>query len=223
VKGKSNANAARKQPRAGAEKASRDLRAQQTETAKVVPVRTAWNLPAPQDPPLIRLLFKEALRRQHRLVDMSQSLGVTYGYLAQLRSGHRLTENISQQFAEACARYLEVPTALVKLLAGSISMRDFHWPSRSRRKDVQDGLRSLRDDPAVAGWIPDALFSADDEVQDFVWSLYQESSGMSSEGLRLMPAALDFLQRAALGEADYELRVAKMREEAAADWPTDLQ
>ena len=221
MKGKSNANPARKQSRAGAKKASCDVRAQQTEGAKVVGVRTAWKLPAPQDPPLIRLLFKEALRRQHRLVDMAHALGVTYGYISQLRSGHRQTDNISQVFAEACARYLEVPTALVKLLAGRISMRDFIWPSRSRRKDVQDGLQSLRDDPAVASWIPDALFSADEQVQDFVWQLYQESAGMSCEGLRLMPTALDFLQRAALGEADYESRVAKMRVEAAADWPTD--
>ena len=189
---------------------------QQTGTVHVVDTRMAWNLPKPTDPALIRLLFKEAGRRQHKLAELAQALGVTYGYLAQLRSGYRQAKHVSQDFAEACARYLGVPTALVKLWAGRIQLSDFQWPTRSRRMEVMDGLLGLREDPAVASWIPEALFTADEQVQDFVWTLYQEGSGIYPEGLRLMPTALELLERAALGHAESEAKLAEMRKQGEA-------
>lgn len=175
--------------------------------------RRTWNVPTLEDPPLIRALLKEASRRGHRMADMAEALDITYGYIAQLRSGHRKPEHVSQTFADACGRYLGVPTALVKLWAGRVSITDFAWPARSREREVAEGLDSLRDDPAIGSLVPDALFTADPSVREFVWQIYQECTGAHPQGLRAMPTALDYLQRAALNEAEFEQELYQLRKE----------
>jgi hypothetical protein len=176
--------------------------------------RRAGNNPTPVDPPLIRVLLKEALRRCHRLNDLATELGVTYGYISQLRAGLRRTEHISQEFATACARYLGVPTVLVKLWAGRIRADDFVWPGKPVEAAVQDDFEMMASDPMVLGLLPDELRSASHEVRQFVVNLYFEATtGWPGRTLRSLPAALDLLQRAALNEADYESELAKFREE----------
>jgi hypothetical protein len=62
--------------------------------------RSAWNAPRVEDPPLIRILMKEANRKGHQLQEMAHALDCTYGYVAQLRAGHRKPEHIGQEFAD---------------------------------------------------------------------------------------------------------------------------
>lgn len=174
-------------------------------------VRRTWNAPKPSDPPLIRVLLKEANRRGHQMVDMSAALDCTYGYIAQLRSGHRKPEHIGQEFAEHSAAYLGVPPAVVKLLAGRVTIGDFAWPQRSRADEVAGCLEALRDDVAVGSFVPNELFEATPAVQEFVWRLYEECSGQHPLAMRVLPRALDYLQRAALNAEDYEVELADIR------------
>mgnify|MGYP001600330484 FL=1 len=51
--------------------------------------------------PLMGWVFDEAHTRGHDVKEMAQALGVTYGYINQMRNGIRSTEGISQDFAEA--------------------------------------------------------------------------------------------------------------------------
>lgn len=39
-------------------------------------------------------------RARHQMREMARALGCTYGYIAQLRSGHRKPEHIGQEFAD---------------------------------------------------------------------------------------------------------------------------
>ena len=175
-------------------------------------VRRTWNAPKPTDPPLIRVLLKEANRRGHQMTNMSAALDCTYGYIAQLRCGHRKPEHIGQEFAEHAAAYLGVPTAAVKLLAGRVTMSDFAWPNRSREDDIAACLEALRDDISVGAYVPAQLFEAEPEVQEFVWRLYEECSGRHALGLRSLPKVLDYLQRAALNEAGFEVELQELRD-----------
>ena len=175
-------------------------------------VRRTWNASKPTDPPLIRVLLKEANRRGHQMTNMSAALDCTYGYIAQLRCGHRKPEHIGQEFAERAATYLGVPPAVVKLLAGRVTISDFGWPQRSREDDIAACLEALRDDIAVGAYVPAQLFEADPAVQEFVWRLYEECSGRHSLGLRSLPKVLDYLQRAALNEAEFEVELMELRE-----------
>jgi hypothetical protein len=74
---------------------------------------------------LMGWLFDEARARGHQQHDLSKLLGVTVGYLHQLRSGMRQASNISVDFAASCASYLQVPTIVVKLVSGQVRMSDF--------------------------------------------------------------------------------------------------
>lgn len=165
-----------------------------------------------QDPPLVRVLLREAQRRGDQLQQMAERLGCTYGYISQLRNGIREPEHIGQEFAQKAAVYLGVPAALVKLLAGRLTIRDFAWPQRSREDDIADGLDALRDDPVIGAMVPEALYQAAPEVQEFVFALYTECAELHPHRVRALPRMLDYLQRAALLEADFEVKLARLHE-----------
>lgn len=199
----------------GLEKSNRRCGKESTHSeAATTQSRRLGNFPTPTDPPLIRVLLKEALRRPHRLNDLAGELGVTYGYISQLRTGLRRTEHISHEFATSCARYLGVPSALVKLWAGRIRPEDFVWPGKPVAEAIESDFELMASDPMILGLLPEDLRSASSEVKAFVVNLYYEATtGWPGRTLRSLPMALDLLQRAALSEADYETELAKFREE----------
>jgi hypothetical protein len=185
---------------------------QQDESPTPVPPQRTRGTVRQEDPPLMRALLREAQRRGHQLQQMADSLGCTYGYVSQLRTGIREPQHIGQEFAQKAAAYLGVPTVLVKLLAGRLALGDFAWPQRSREEDIADGLAALRDDPVLGALVPDALYQAASEVQEFVSALYMECAEQHPHRVRALPRMLDYLQRAALCEAGYEVELAKLRE-----------
>lgn len=182
--------------------------------AATTQARRLGNFPTPTDPPLIRVLLREAMRRPHRLNDLADELGVTYGYISQLRNGLRRTEHISHEFATSCARYLGVPPVLVKLWAGRIRPEDFVWPGKPVEKAIEDDFALMASDPMILGLLPEDLRGASQEVKQFVVNLYHEATtGWPGRTLRSLPLALELLQRAAVNEADFEAQLAKFREE----------
>ncbi len=86
--------------------------------------------------PLVGWLYDECRRRGQEYRQMADALGVTYGYINQLRSGVRLVRQISDEFAVNCARYLGVPPVVVKMIAGRIPMSDFVHP----REPLEDAV-----------------------------------------------------------------------------------
>ncbi len=52
--------------------------------------------------PLIGWLFDEARLRNQNLKEMSKELGVTFGYINQMRKGQRHAQNMSQKMTRAC-------------------------------------------------------------------------------------------------------------------------
>jgi len=188
---------------------------QQAQVPRKAESRTAWNVPNPADPPLLRVLFKEANRRNHRLSDLAEALGCTYGYLAQIRSGRRGT-TLSEKRILACAKYLRTAPINILILAGIVRVDHFVTPEQSR--SLHENLMTIRDNPVCTAYFPESLFAAAPEVQQFVWNLFQECTDMGHEELRLMPMALalDDMQRAALCVADFEEEIAETRNESAA-------
>lgn len=87
---------------------------------------------------LMGWMFDEARLRGMSLNEMAAALGVTYGYINQLRNGIRKTKDIAHDFCVACARYLGVPTIAVKVVAGVVRMSDFLHPSET---DVNGGVK----------------------------------------------------------------------------------
>lgn len=74
---------------------------------------------------LVGWLLDEALARQMDLPALARELGVTVGYLSQLHSGLRDPADISPEFAAACGVFLRVPSVVVQVVAGHLTLLDF--------------------------------------------------------------------------------------------------
>jgi hypothetical protein len=74
--------------------------------------------------PLIAALVQCAKERFLLKKDLALKLGVTYGYINQLRNGFRPVKCISEKFSSACARFLGVPRMRVLVFAGIVTIDD---------------------------------------------------------------------------------------------------
>ena len=148
--------------------------------------------------PLMGLLLDEACKRDEMVVVLTSKLGVTYGYINQLRNGIRKVENISQEFSEACARYLNFPTIVVKLLAGSIRLTDFLHRQETEEAAVDRAIRQIQDDPKIRQAMPADLKSLPFEAKKAIALMYSEVSSNDIFGTFELPNILFWLQRAAV-------------------------
>ena len=148
--------------------------------------------------PLMGLLYDEAWKRNDPVAQMAAMLGVTCGYINQLRNSIRQTENISQEFAEACARYLDFPTIVIKLLSGSIRLTDFLRHNESEEAAIDRAIRQIQDDPKVQQAMPADLKSLPLEAKKAIALMYTEVSSNDVFGTKELPHILFWLERAAV-------------------------
>lgn len=161
--------------------------------APVARVRRLYGAPGGA---LMGWLFDEAVKRGHQQHELSVQLGVTVGYLHQLRSGVRQVCNISHDFAKACASYLMVPAVVVKLVSGQIRLSDFAWPHVSEQELVERAFRQLQTDPAVLGALPERLEALNFEARRALVILYSEVSSQDIFSPREVSETVRWLQRA---------------------------
>lgn len=147
--------------------------------------------------PLMGWLFDECRRRREDYKQIAVHLGVTYGYISQLRSGLRRAEHISHDVAVACARYLGVPPIVVKLVAGKFGMSDFVHPQVDEEAVLDRAVERMLDDPAVRPLLPVDMSVLPVEAKRALVTMYSEVSGHDLLGLRQMPEMVRWLQRAA--------------------------
>lgn len=188
------------------------------------PEQRAQRLYAGKGGPLVSWLLDEAHRRQQTYRDMATDLQVTYGYINQLRSGLRSVENISHEFARACALYLGVPTIVIKLISGSIRMSDFAWPSLSEEEVIDRAYRRMVSDPSVKPSLPEQPEALNHAAKKALVMMYSDASGVDLLGARQLPDMVHWLQRAAVlrdareGDAAQEqLRLAQWQQSHLAE------
>ncbi len=159
--------------------------------------------------PLIGLLYDECRLRRQEFREMAESCGVTYGYINQLRNGIRKTEQISQEFAESCSAYLNLPTIVVKLLAGSIRMSDFLSKNETEEDVLDRSLRQMMDDPKVRCSLLGEPAMLPIEAKKALVLMYGECTSSDFFHTRELPNILFWLQRAAVihDEAGYQAQV----------------
>lgn len=148
--------------------------------------------------PLLGWLTDEAQSRRLTQGELAAQLGVTYGYIAQLRNGNRQVDSISHGFATACARFLGVPTVIVFLLSGFLSMRDFAFTQESEEAILERAIRRVQSDPHIRASLPFDLTRLPVEAQRAIALLYSESTGADVFRLRELPECVRWLQRAAV-------------------------
>ncbi len=165
-------------------------------------------------------MFEEAQSRRHDVKELAQALGVTYGYINQLRNGIRSTEGISQEFAEACARYLGgIPAVVIKLLAGNIRLSDFLYRQETEEEAIDRSLRQMLDDPKMRAVLPAAadLASWTVEAKRAIVLMYAEVSCSDFFHTRELPNILFWLQRAAVAHDENEFAAMAGHRDTAAN------
>jgi transcriptional regulator with XRE-family HTH domain len=170
---------------------------QETASATETPEERVTRLYATPGGPLIGWLYDECRRRGHDYRQMAEALGVTYGYINQLRSGLRQLKQISDEFAVNCARYLGVPPVVVKMIAGRIPMSDFVFPHESMETSVDRAMAQMLDDPVARHVLPADMSRLSLEAKQSLVAMYLECSGRDLLGARQLPELVRWLQRAA--------------------------
>lgn len=177
--------------------------------------RRGYASPTIEDPPLLRVLIAEAIRRGDTLAALARHLGVSYERVAQWRRREADIGNANRPVLEAAGAYLGVPTAYVLCMAGLITAADFAHPTQlSMSERVKQQLESLRRDPAFAGFFPEALRSADPAIQQFVLLLYRELDGGGTRPVRPFEW-MRTMHLAALGDLQAQAELATLRDEKA--------
>ena len=166
--------------------------------------------------PLVGWLLDEARQRRIRLTEMAEQLGVTYGYINQLRTGVRGTECIGQQFAEACAHFLGVPPIVIKLLAGRILVSDFAWTHEGEAGMVERAYRRMLTDPVARQLVPANGEELSAAAKRSLVMLYAETSSQDILGIRHLSWVMQYLQRLALIHEAHQGDVIPDREDYAA-------
>ncbi len=125
----------------------------------------------------------------------TEKLGVHPSYLGQLRTRAKHVENISHDFAEACAKYLGIPLVAVLVAAGQLKEQDF-------REAVDDGtlLRQAVDyimrDPVIGPIIPPSLLLQTESIQRAFVLIYERAMGKKLLGGRLTAGDLAVFAKA---------------------------
>jgi hypothetical protein len=159
--------------------------------------------------PLIAWLFDECRRRGQDYCELARDLGVTYGYIAQLRNGFRLVRKISDEFAVSCARYLGVPTVVVKVIAGRIPMSDFVAPRETEEDWVERAMARLLDDPVARNALPEDAHALPLAAKRALVAMYVEYSGIDLLCLHQLPEMVRWLQRLAVLHDESEAEIVR--------------
>lgn len=147
--------------------------------------------------PLMAWLIDESGKRGVSVDKMAAALGVTYGYINQLRNSIRKTEDVSHEFCVACAIYLCVPPIAIKIVAGVVRMSDFLHPEESEEDAVERAIRRIQDDPVVRQAVPVDLSTMSFEAKKAIALIYVQSSNQDVFGLKELPSIVHWCKKAA--------------------------
>lgn len=125
---------------------------------------------------LLAMLIQRANELGHQLGDMAKELGVTYGYISQLRSGLRKTHQISDTFATSCALYLGTPRMSVLLASGRVKPEDVFGDPHEMLNMLPRAIQFIRHDPEFGPLMPTDILNADEHLQYFIVSLYEKAT-----------------------------------------------
>lgn len=135
---------------------------------------------------LLAMLTARANELGQQLGTMAEELNCTYGYISQLRSGIRKTQNISDEFATACAQYLGVPRMTVLMAAGRVRPEDVYEDPHEAMSTVPRALQFMQGDAHYGPMMPNEVFDVSLPLQFFIVQLYEAATGR-----KLLPGSFD--------------------------------
>lgn len=126
---------------------------------------------------LLAALIRCANERRQQLQDMARDLGVTYGYINQLRNGIRNVNQVSDDFALGCARYLGVPRLTVLMMAGRVSPDDVFEHREMMASEISRAMAFICEDPQWGHLVTPELRKVNLDSQYVLVRLYEQATG----------------------------------------------
>ena len=156
-------------------------------------------------PALIRAIECQAASEGKTLQEVGDVLGVTAGYLLQLKSGVRKTEHISREFAHSVAGYCKKPAISILLMAGRLQINDFSPAGQGQSSVLESELDAVAQDELLGALIPPSAWSAPDDLKRYLLFLFYEAKGQLVRNQPRLPLMIEDLQRAASLMDDFEV------------------
>jgi len=137
---------------------------------------------------LLQLLFSEANMRGLQIRELASNLGVSAGYLHQLRTGLKPVPGISRQLSENIRVFLGVPRITVLLAAGIVQHEDFYADSDQMETYLLNAEEFIRSDPVYGPLVPTDFHDHSGDLRMLVIRLYENATGH-----RLLPESTGLL------------------------------
>ena len=140
--------------------------------------------------PLLAALVQCANSRGIQILDLGTRLGVTYGYINQLRNGLRSVGQIGDEFAQSCANFLQVPRLTVLMLAGKVTPADLVSPGSIAERELASGLQYLSANFEFGHLVTQELREASFESKYLLIKLFEKATGKKLLGSEVDVEAL---------------------------------
>jgi transcriptional regulator with XRE-family HTH domain len=126
---------------------------------------------------LMAALVQTANERRHTMKKMAEELGVTYGYISQMRNGIRLVSYISDKFALDVSKYLGVPRLTVLMMAGQITTSDIFASEQMKASQIAQAMSFIAQDIKWAPFLTLELRQSSLESQYLLIRLFEKATG----------------------------------------------
>ena len=126
---------------------------------------------------LMAALVRCAAERGQSISQLAEALGYSYPYLNLLMSGLRRVDQISDDFARACAAYLQVPRVAVLMMSGRLKPDDFFEIGRFGAGMLEPAMQYIAHDPEWSGLLTAQLRSASAQSKYCLVKMYEQATG----------------------------------------------
>lgn len=122
-------------------------------------------------------LVRCAAERGQSVAQLAEKLSYSYPYVNLLMSGLRKVDQISDDFAGACAVYLRVPRLAVLMMAGRFEPEDFFETGRFNAAMVEPAMQYIANDPRWSGLLTAQLRSASAQSKYCLFKMHEKATG----------------------------------------------
>lgn len=126
---------------------------------------------------LMQMLLTQANQQGLQLRELAAKLGVTAGYLHQLRTGRKPITGISSHLIESMKIFLGVPRISVLLASGIVKIEDCYPEPDILSIYMRQGVDFIRKDPVWGPLVPAQLEHPEEGMLMFIIRLYEEATG----------------------------------------------
>ena len=139
---------------------------------------------------LLAALVQCANSRGIQILDLGAKLGVTYGYINQLRNGIRCVAQIGDEFAQSCANFLQVPRLTVLILAGKMTPADLLSPGPIAERELATAMQFLSANSEFGHLVTEEQRQSSFESKYLLVKLFERATGKKLLGTEVDVEAL---------------------------------